>query len=200
MSILSKVEMCNLALSSIGLSELIQSLDDDTTPARQCKLLFKPSAIELLTLYNWSFAERKQYLALLDSVEPVDYRYAYSYPSNCLRFRGIYSSLSSSEPIPYGIQLSEDGKGRYVITDQPTAIGIFTVDVSDDTGAWSEFFSSAFVWKLASKLVTPLTRNSGLIKTIIQLAQINIAEMVSLDCNEDYEPVEGYNEFVEVRK
>jgi len=201
MSKISEVEMCNLALSHVGLGELIQSLDDDTTPARQCKLLFTPTAIDLLIRYNWSFAERKQYLALLDGVSPVDYTYAYTYPSDCLRFREIYNSLSlKSPPIKYAIQLSADNKSRYIETNQATAIGVYTVDVSDKASSWSEFFTMAFIWGMAMKLVIPLTRNSKMIQAVSGLAEVNIAQMVGLDLNEDYESFEEYNGFTAVRK
>ena len=51
----SAVKICNEALLRVG-AKTITSLDDDTTEAKVCKVVYKSERDELLDEYDWRFA------------------------------------------------------------------------------------------------------------------------------------------------
>ena len=62
-------DICNIALSSIGQGR-IDSIDEDSEAARQCKLHYELTRKNLLSSYRWGFAERSEKLARVDTTVP----------------------------------------------------------------------------------------------------------------------------------
>ena len=82
----SKLEIVNIALARLGESP-IQSLTEDSVPARVVSLLFDSARRSALRDYNWSFAIRSDSLARMAALpdEMFDFQYAYALPPDCLR-------------------------------------------------------------------------------------------------------------------
>ena len=78
-----KVEIINLALARLGESP-IQSLGEDSVPARAANLLYDSSRQAALRDFNWNFALKIERLARFDG-NPVDFRLTYALPPDCLR-------------------------------------------------------------------------------------------------------------------
>lgn len=78
----SEVEICNLALSNIRAAG-INSLNEASLQAQQCKLKYPIVRDMVLSQANWGFSRKLAPLALLtDTV--FNWKYAYQYPSDCL--------------------------------------------------------------------------------------------------------------------
>jgi len=94
MASISKVTIANFALGNIGARDSIESFDEASTAARQAKLWYDFSRVQALEGFDWSFARKRQALALIEEVptgDPVAYEWAYryQYPSDCVSARYI---------------------------------------------------------------------------------------------------------------
>src|SRR5690242_389598 len=78
------VKICNLALSNIGQSDSIASIDEASTAARMCKLWFDQSRDAVLQEFPWPFATKAIALAQLTGDPPPGWGFAYAYPNDCL--------------------------------------------------------------------------------------------------------------------
>lgn len=85
----SKVDICNLALIEAKYDETIESFDEHSVAGERCKRLYDVCRKELLCSYPWSFASKRVKSPRV--AEDVDgFRYAYSYPEDCLRVTNVY--------------------------------------------------------------------------------------------------------------
>jgi len=85
----SEVEICNLALSNIRAGS-INSLDESSFQAQQCKLKYPFMRNRLLTEMSWSFNHKIKALSLLTD-DIFNWNYAYQYPSDCLKIDRLIS-------------------------------------------------------------------------------------------------------------
>jgi len=86
----SVVEICNLALSNIRAGS-INSLDENSLQAQQCKLKYPIMRDRLLAELPWSFNHKIKTLAVLTD-DVFNWNYAYQYPSDCLKINRLISS------------------------------------------------------------------------------------------------------------
>ena len=86
----SKVDICNLALIEAKYDETIESLDEHSVAGERCKRLYDVCRKEILCSYPWSFANK--IVKTPKVAEDVDgFKYAYSYPKDCLRVLNVYT-------------------------------------------------------------------------------------------------------------
>jgi len=157
----SETEIANLALGHLGQSVEISNLRTQRTPA----------AIALRTIYDtcrrmvfratpWSFAHKIGALGLVstygvDDGHPTsEWKYAYERPSDAVMFRKIQSGIRNENRqsrIPYKESrgFMRTGGGIFIFTDQPEAIGEWTVDVTDPS-----LYPDDFVMALSLCLAT----------------------------------------------
>lgn len=158
------VQICNLALSRIGQSSPISSLDELTTAAEQCKLLYAPARDALLTEFEWPFANRSIALGLVtdhsDDSPAADYLYDYRVPADCLLPRSVQSGAGRNDSTPIPFTLSSDTTGLLLLTDQASAVLRYTVAYTDPT-FFSPNFASCLAWRLAVDLSMTLAVTSA---------------------------------------
>ena len=77
------VELCNMALSHIRTSS-INSLNETSLQAKQCKLWYPRCRDQVLTDAPWNFAHKLKALEILENVDVFGWSIAYKYPSDCL--------------------------------------------------------------------------------------------------------------------
>lgn len=86
----SKVDICNLALIEAKYDETIESLDEHSVAGERCKRLYDVCRKEVLCSYPWSFANKR--VKTPKVAEDVEgFKYAYSYPKDCLRVLNVYT-------------------------------------------------------------------------------------------------------------
>lgn len=91
----SDVQLCNLALASIGGSAQIGSLEDPTAEARKCKLLFDTTFRKFLRDFEWNEASVIIELAEM-AAEPIfGWGHQYLYPSDALKINRITTATDS---------------------------------------------------------------------------------------------------------
>lgn len=165
---LSPVDICNLALSHVGVALEIQALNDNTKEARACNRFFNVLRQNLLRKFPWPFATSTASLILLSDPNliipaTIEWQFSYRLPSDVLRARRI---LNDRRPtwqtvVPYRIE--KDSGGGILLTDYaPIAANSvipaqpqleYTVDVTDTTQFPADL-AMAFSYALG-KLVAP---------------------------------------------
>lgn len=151
----------NLALAHLGSSKQISNLETDKSAEGTAGRLFIDIARqELLRDYQFPFTTKIQALALIEEEPNEEWGYSYRYPAKCLDFRKIQSGTrqhAKDKAVPYRIALDNAESGKVIFTDQPQAIGEFTIDVSD----LSVFPSDALMalsFKIAALIAPQVTK------------------------------------------
>lgn len=144
----SKVSICNLALSHIGIGQGIFNVDTDPSPeAAACRLLWNISREMLLRDFTWSFARRFAILALVEQSPNKRWEYSYREPSDCLYVRRLLAEGSIREEIDVSLieyERAADSVGPLIYTDFADAEIEYTADITDPT-----FFPSDFTMALS---------------------------------------------------
>jgi hypothetical protein len=80
----TEVEICNLALSHIR-AQSINSLNESSFQAQQCKLKYPIARDFVLEDFKWGFATTIKPLAVLSDKTVFNWKFVYQYPTDCLR-------------------------------------------------------------------------------------------------------------------
>lgn len=170
----SEVGICNIALSRLGIDQLIESLDDPNTRARQCRLHYAEVRDQVLQDFPWNFAQTVVALAPVANVEVPGWGHVYRYPSDCLRAQVVTNDSGSRLPqlasfwtydiwdydaqfpqanrIPFRIMADPLTAGaRIIVTDISEAYLWYTRQVTDPN-QMPALFRSALSWRLASEI------------------------------------------------
>lgn len=118
------VDICNRALASIGTRSTIANLNEGSTEARNCRLIYHTTLDGLLRAAHWNFARRTDYLTMLKALPgtpenpgpapnnglwnprtmpPPPWVYSYAVPSDCVKMRSIQPQTQTATSS--GIQL-----------------------------------------------------------------------------------------------
>jgi len=151
----SIVQICNLALASIGSAEYITSLSDPTSKATICNLLYEDTAKEVMMAGTWASTVRRANLGLLTTTPEYGYSYEFQLPENpeCLKVLDINDLEVGS--VDYAIE------GSKLLIDQ-SSVKIRYIAYIEDSGSYDEYLKEAIVAKLASKLAVPVTGDKRL--------------------------------------
>lgn len=155
-------DICNQALGLVG-GSLIDSLQQSSVEARLCNLHYPTARKAVLTTHEWTFARKR---AQLDAVSPADpvpgFGNTFLIPSDNLRVTKVSHSpdrLDMSR-INYDIVMNSDDVK--VIAANEEVIYIIYVFNQDDFESFSDGFTLALAYKLASLLAIPIAQSNTL--------------------------------------
>tara|TARA_R110000787_G_scaffold212900_2_gene322477 strand:- start:29 stop:622 length:594 start_codon:yes stop_codon:yes gene_type:complete len=168
----SEVQVCNLALTKIGESQII-SLAENSKAARLCSLHYAPTRDAVLRSHIWNFAIKRVELALSTTTPAYDYSYQFAIPVDSLRILETNLSNTAEWKIENGFLLADSDavKVRYLSR------------VTDPT-VFDSLFTEALASRLAAELAVPLTDSITLSKLMIDLYASKIAEARTMDAVE----------------
>lgn len=160
-----KVEIWNMAISHLGISELIQGVDEDSKAANQCRFWYDQCRRELLKNVEPNWANRRIVLAAqADPVTGWDYKYAY--PANTLE---IVLLFPKDEDVParrnwqqvthryrYEVSSETGSGGKIVSTNVEDAEVIYVYDV-EDTQLFDSLFKLALSLLIAQRIAMVMT-------------------------------------------
>ncbi len=150
------IDIYNLALSNIGQTQINNPLEN-TRASNACNAYYNTSRDFVLQDYDWSFAERRVTLALVDFT-PVGYTYAYALPSDWLKSRRIWKESEDASPVQF-IENSNDKKnGTLLLTNKAEPVLIYTARITIPN-VFSASFVVALGWKLAADIAFTMTKN-----------------------------------------
>ena len=150
------VAICNLALSYIGDSASISSIDppDETATAQMCATMYPFAVSSLLERFDWSFATRYAELAPYADAESRGWRNVYAVPSDCMRAIRVRSKSALHWPQPKGAryEIALDNGHTVLFTDVESPI-LYYITSNVNPALFSQNFSVALSWYLAVMLV-----------------------------------------------
>jgi hypothetical protein len=156
---LTETQICNMALSRLGIKQYIASRSAGGVEADACDLYYDTTRDKLLESFDWPFARKRVTLSETLNTAPDEWDYEYTYPSGCLRPIMIPDGQVTSvkhdtvsqrgDKIPFEINNVSDV--RVIHCDVEEAELIYIAQITDTT-LFSEHFGHAFGWALAEEL------------------------------------------------
>lgn len=169
------VTICNLALSRIGESASISSIDppDGSASADACARFYPMALATCLESHDWSFATRRVSLAeLADSmVEKGTWKHAYAVPASCRRVIDV--TPATEDPLPVmrflgapqiEYEIVATDSARVLLTDAESPIMCRYVTGDVNASQFSGLFVDALSWLLASYLAGEMIRGDSAFK------------------------------------
>lgn len=183
MSAVSKVQIANMALSHVGTKSSIESLDENSPEAKACKLWYQLSLEQALEGFDWSFARKRQALALDGEDPPEEWSYRYQYPSDCVRFRHIWNPAGpDADAVPFEVETNSNGT-RTILTHMVDAIGVYTM-LLDNPASYTPMFVEALSRSLAHHIAFTITGDLKVKSEQAQGFQAIIAAATASNANE----------------
>jgi hypothetical protein len=154
----SSTEICNLALSHIGISKQIADLDSEkSNEGRACRLFFETSRDAVLRDFAWPFATKIETLGLVESAPNDEWDYSYRKPSDCLAERRILSgNRQDTQESKVAYRTAQDDTGLLIYTDKEDAELEYTVRETR-VNLWPQDFCLAVSFRLAAYIAPVLT-------------------------------------------
>lgn len=151
-------DICNLALSHLGVGTEISSLDNDRTAVgAACRRFFDICRKQVLRDASWPFATKFAALGLVASEPTTEWGYAYQYPSDALKIRRIPSGIRTDthqSRIPF--REAYGASSRLLYVDLENANVEYTVDV-DEASRFPPDFVMAMSLRLAVYIAPRVT-------------------------------------------
>lgn len=184
----SVLDICNLALSQLGDSATVSSINppEGSAQADHCARFYPLARDSLLEMHDWSFATRRALLVQLDNTV-TQWAYCYAAPSDMLNPIAVLDSTATDDlatvlqptdpwlsavpgyggtplvaapaPQPYVLERNDDG-AEVVRTNQAAALLRYTARVTDPT-RFSPLFARALAASLSSMLAGPLLKGEA---------------------------------------
>jgi hypothetical protein len=218
--VLTAEQICNVALARVGQRQFIDSLDEDTTPAELCAVLYPAARDSALALCEWPFATKSQTLALLNYTRS-GWAYAYSVPTDMVASRYLFNGVrpgaslypysrscaalygfplvGAVEEVPFAIALSDDGKKQILVTDQEDAELVYTSALTV-VPVMPQLFQDAVVWALARDLALSLPDKAGLANGFGQQAELAVQRAWAQVMNSQQADPQPDSSFITVRR
>jgi hypothetical protein len=154
----SSTEICNLALSHLGVGKEIANLDtEQSQEASACRRFYETARDACLRDFSWPFAMRYDELALVEEDPNDEWLFSYRYPTNCMRILKILSGTRNDTRqtrVPY--EIAQDDQGRLLFTDQENA-EIRYIYKETDPDKYTPDFILALSYRLAYYIAPRLT-------------------------------------------
>lgn len=195
------VDICNLALGRIGISQFINSIDEASNEGRCCKRFYDLVRDRVLAEAPWNFCTR--WASLQDiGTPPTGWAYRYRYPADCLSLRKVVAGEDSgatiARGIPYAVMEDETMGGLSVCCDSSPVMARYSVRITNEQ-LFSPLFVNAFAWALASELAAPLSsdpRNAANAASAYQAARL---QALAASLNEGIEGLVPESDYISAR-
>lgn len=198
----SSTEICNLAISHIGIGKEIANIDSDSTnEASACRRFYTTARDKVLGDFNWPFATGFITLALVEENPTTEWKFSYRYPSDCVTLRRVFSGIRNDNlqsRIPY--RLGRDTTGILIYCDIESAQMEYTVRETE-VSRFAADFTMALSYLLAAYICPRITGSDRfkLVPSLIQLYQAEIANARTNALNEESSDISPESEFIRAR-
>lgn len=158
----SEVDICNLALANMGANANVASISppEGSVQAQLCARFYPIARDKLLEDHEWSFAERRQYLALYATNPTDSWLYAYALPADCVKPRAVLLPKSTDDTATQDyVESTADDGSKIILTNVEDAVLVYTRRVTD-TAKFGALVIDALAWLLTSFLAGPIIKGS----------------------------------------
>ena len=173
----TKVDICNLALSHLGMNA-ITSLTEDNPSVRACNYFFDPSRDAVFSEFKWPFATVKEALvAVSDTVLELEWSYVYVYPTQAAAVWSVYneSTIKTKDEEEFEVAFQVANNRKVICSNNKTAYAEYTYKVPDTT-IFSPSFVIAFSLRLASSMAHTLIGDVEVGKDLLLTYSTSISE------------------------
>lgn len=176
------VDICNLALSYLGDSATVASIDppEGSAQAQHCARFYPMALGLLLDAHEWNFITMRAALAVVQN-DYNGWRFAYAMPSDALDVISVKAKclypvdyfevailnyLGESWPLHFeqkrrgDFQIETLNGAEVILSNAEEAIALYTVSTVQP-GMFPPLFTDALAWKLASMLAGPLLKGDA---------------------------------------
>jgi hypothetical protein len=194
------ISVCNEALAELP-QDPIQSLDEASLGARECKRSYASTLKELLATSDWEASRVRTALATTVNDRPNEWGYAYALPDDCVNPLRLAPDASyfwnddwwpttfDGGGSPAAVIPAFMCLGRYELangTIYAHEVGATLEYTSGDPGRWTPLFRRAFVLELATRLVLPVTKSTSRQQALIAMSET--AKQRAMADNENRQP------------
>jgi hypothetical protein len=184
--------ICNMALLKIGQTRIASLEQLGSKPAVTCKLLYGRTVLETLEEHNWSFARKRQALALVAS-NPTDYwAYSFQLPTDMVKARMIDRDSSLAE-IPYQLE------GDLLFCNELYPVLIYTGSVTDPL-KFSPGFVRLLVVRLALEACTGLLDEEAATVDLLKLYDYTLKKVTGFDSSQQTPPDLPKDTYITIRR
>lgn len=166
----SEVDICNLALSHIGDSAIVQAINppDGSTQAEKCQRFYPIARDNVIELFNWRFALRRAVSLASVANSTGSWSYAFALPNDCLKPVAVLlpGEVDDTNTQDYTVETASDGS-FVLYTNIEFPILRYLVKITDTTKL-SPLCVSAIAWLLGSYLAGTILKG----KTGMQVSQM----------------------------
>jgi hypothetical protein len=189
----SVVDIANSALNLLGAST-ISALTDDSKNARLCNQRYEPVRNRVFRSHAWNCLTKRVQLAQDTTAPIVEYSYAYTLPSDCLRVLKIHTGVTDSiaSDINYKVE------GRKVKTNEGTVYLVYVALVTDPN-EYDVYLQEAISHQLAADIAYAVTNNATLANNYMDRADERLREARFIDATENSLGIIESNEFTDAR-
>ena len=196
MAFVDDVAIANMALSHVGHGVPIESFNEGTPEAIQCRTWYDSSRLQVLAAFDWSFARRRQGLVLHGDIisetatDPLAgvWGFRYRYPADCVVARKIqFSTSPPKDAVPFDVETSLSGEEKTILTDLEDAVLVYTRD-QKATELFSPMFVQALSHLLAAQIAFAVTNKRKTKGEQFGAYFTVLARAAAADANEGVEP------------
>jgi hypothetical protein len=191
----SIADICNMALSHLGIAEEIANLETDTgEEAIACRQFYETARDVTLKAFTWPFATRIVALGLIEEDPTPDWYYSYRYPSSALYLWKMASDTETLDPqvkIPY--KVIGDDSGRIILTNLEDA-SVEYVSRVENPILYTPDFVEAMSYRLAAYIAPRLTAGDPfkLGEKALQMYVGTVREAKAQNANEEVRDSDSY--------
>lgn len=154
--------LARFALSLIHYGDLIESMDERSVAADECRRWLPMAKSLMFSAANWPFARRYTPLTPLPSPTATPWAYAYRYPNDAITIWRVSTAQDKRTEAPF--EVGSDAAGRLIYTDQGQAVAEFTAAVQE-TLFYPPTFCAAVYTQLAVFLCTAIADKKSYLPT-----------------------------------
>lgn len=167
----SKVDICNLALTSLGQKRITSLVTNDEDSAR-CNAIFDDMRDELMASFPWSFATTRASLSQLAETPEYEFDYQYQLPTNLLRLLEINEVDIGS--------VNHKVEGRKLLLDE-SSVKIKYIKRETDIAKYTPGFITSLAARLAAELAFSYTASSTASKGYYDVYLQKLNEAIQVD-------------------
>ena len=189
----SVVDIANSALNLLGAST-ITALTDDSKNARLCNQRYEPVRNRIFRSHSWNCLTKRVQLAQDSTAPVVEFSYAYTLPSDCLRVLKIHTGVTDSiaSDIDYKVE------GRKIKTNEGTVYLVYVALITDPN-EYDVYLQEAISHQLAADIAYAVTNNATLANNYMERADERLREARFIDATENSLGTIESNEFTDAR-
>ena len=175
----SAVDICNIALDSLGSKPPIVSFDDSTDVARLCKRIYPVSRNKVLRAHDWNCAIARETLAPLADAPVSGYSYQYQLPISPLCLRVL--NMTNVADAEYRVE------GDKLLTDEEECSIRYIKEVTDTT-AFDPDLIELIALRVAADIAFSITQSLSIEAKSEQKYQMALYEAKGINNTESRQP------------